>query len=105
MEQVRKDLRDLKHDLKTDFNNQLENVNSTLKDLATATKELIRVDGDVRVLREAVGRIGKESDDHEKRLRLLEGKPGRRYDKVIDRLITVAIGAGVGFIISHLVGT
>lgn len=53
---------------------QLGVVNVELRELTKALRDLIRLDGDIRRLQDAVGRIGRETEDHEKRLRVIESR-------------------------------
>ncbi len=42
-----------------------------------------------------------ELSDHEKRLRVLEGASGKRWDSVVTALISVIAGAIAGLIMGH----
>lgn len=68
-----------------------------MKELTKAMKELIRIDGDIKRLGDMVMRIGKESDDHETRLRMLEGKPGRFMERILTHFLSSLVGGFVVF--------
>ena len=73
-----------------------------VKELTKALRELIRIDGDIKRLSEAIGRIGGESEDHEARLRVLESRGGRRMEALITHGLSVGIGCMVMFLIGKL---
>lgn len=58
--------------LSRDVTNQLSGVRTEIKELTSALRDLIRMDGEIKNVNVLVARIGREVDDHEKRLRELE---------------------------------
>ena len=58
--------------LRQDVSEQFSGIRSDIKDLTKALRELIRLDGEVKSVRDLSNRIGKQVDDHEKRIRTLE---------------------------------
>ncbi len=87
---------------------RFDRVHDDLKDLTKALRDLIRIDGDIRRLQDATGRIGRECEDHEKRLRVLEqdGAGTRVKVGVIGRgqlLLFSTIAAGLGAVFSGVV--
>jgi len=85
--------------LKKDFSNQFSGVRSDIKELTKALHDLIRLDGDIKRQSDAVGRIGREVEDHEKRIRVLEvAAPGTKksvgfMDKLFERSVFLIVGA------------
>jgi len=70
------DIQALEHKLETfrdEIGGRFDRVHDDLKELTKALRDLIRLDGDIRRLQDAMSRIGHESGDHELRLRELEG--------------------------------
>jgi len=66
---------ELKSDMesfKKSVNDQLEGVKQELRELTNALRELIRIDGDIKRVQDAMSRIGHQVDDHETRLRNVE---------------------------------
>lgn len=57
--------------LRTEVSQQLSGMRAELKQMTELMRELVRLDGDMKRLSDAIGRIGKESEDHENRLRTL----------------------------------
>jgi hypothetical protein len=58
--------------LKVSVNEQFDGVRNDLKELTSALRDLIRLDGDIKRVQDAVHRIGTQVDDHETRLRGVE---------------------------------
>lgn len=73
--------------LRSEVSARFDLVHDDLKELTKALRELIRLDGDIRRLQDAIGRIGRTSDDHENRLRLVEAAAtaGATQSKHLDR--------------------
>lgn len=105
------ELKDLEQKLETfrsEVGERFDRVHDDLKDLTKALRDLIRLDGDIRRLQDAIGRIGRESGDHEKRLRVLEEATAGQRVKVgvIGRgqlLIFSTIAAAAGAVFSGVV--
>lgn len=57
--------------LRNDVNRQMSGIQSELKQMTETMQEMVRLEGDQHRLWDAVQRIGKESDDHEHRIRTL----------------------------------
>jgi len=69
------DLQSLDKKLETfrgEIGERFDRVHDDLKELTKALRDLIRLDGDIRRLQDAIGRIGRATDDHETRLRAVE---------------------------------
>jgi len=79
------------------IDNELKKVNQSLTDL-------IRIDGDIRRIEEKIDRIGLENDDHENRIRELEAKSGKVYERVVGHVLSVSIGGVVVFFIMKALG-
>ena len=45
----------------------------------------------------------KQGEDHEKRLRTLEGKSGKRWDGLISQAISIVVAAVIGGFIGHFI--
>lgn len=73
--------------LRAEVSARFDLVHEDLKELTKALRELIRLDGDIRRLQDAIGRIGRTSDDHELRLRTVESAvtTGAVQSKHLDR--------------------
>lgn len=84
--------------LRSSVNEQFGAVREDLRELTAAFRELIRMDGDMRRINDALARIGAQVDDHEKRLRLLENghaADGVRIggnERIVWLFVTVAAG-------------
>lgn len=59
-------------DFRVEVRKRMDTVGDELRELTKALRELIRIDGDIRRIQDAVGRIGRQVDDHEERTRALE---------------------------------
>lgn len=59
-------------DFRREVRGRMDTVGEELKELTKALRDLIRLDGDIRRIQDAVGRIGRQADDHEERMRALE---------------------------------
>ncbi len=46
----------------------------------------------------AIGRL----DDHEKRLRSLEGKAGHRWETLLSDALKICLAAGLGFVLAQI---
>ena len=99
--------------LRTELGRRFDTVQEELKELTKALRDLIRLDGDIRRLQDAVGRIGRETEDHEKRLRTLEGSGAatqatvKHADRQSWLIITAAaslLSGLVVFLLTHLIG-
>ena len=69
------DVDEIKRDLesfKKSIGGRLDGVQSELRELTKALRELIRIDGDIKRVQDAMARIGRQVDDHEERLRTVE---------------------------------
>jgi len=55
-----------------DLRGDVGDIKKDLRGLTQALRDLIRLDGDIKSLRETVARIGKQIDDNELRMRALE---------------------------------
>jgi hypothetical protein len=73
-----------------------------VKEISDSLRELIRIDGDMKRIGDAVGRIGKETADHESRLRVLELKGGKLLERLMTHGLSVAIGGAVMFFIGKM---
>lgn len=58
--------------LSQNVNSQLSGVRTDIKELTSALRDLIRMDGEIKNISLLVNRIGGEVDDHEERMRKLE---------------------------------
>ncbi len=99
-------LREEVQNLRVDVRNNMGELRTDIKELTKAFRELVRIDGDVNRLRDAVGRIGKEVEDHEKRLRAIEAVAPETRTKLHfgERLLWAAVSVGVGvlvYVITH----
>lgn len=103
----------LKQDLdefKSDVRAQFDGVRADLKDLTQALRDLIRLDGDIKRLQDAVGRIGLESDDHERRLRALEKADAHQaksvglFDGLVHHALVLLVGAVIGALLIKTAG-
>ena len=98
-------------DFRTEVREQFNRVGDELKELTQALRDLIRIDGDIRRLREAIKRIGGQVDDHEKRLRSAEraGTASHTETKQHDRLLWLIVVASsnvlTGFIVYAITRT
>jgi len=96
-------------DFKRDVSNQFAGVRSDIKELTSALRDLIRLDGDIKRQSDAVGRIGREVEDHEDRIRALEvtgagtKKTVSLMDKVLERGALLVVGAFIMKAVSGLV--
>lgn len=102
VETLERKLEEMRDDVRTQF----AEVRDDLKELTKALRELIRLDGDIRRLQDACGRIGRESEDHEKRLRALEQTRGADAMTVkhLDRTQWLQITTVVSIIASVIAG-
>lgn len=100
-------------DLRKEVSGRFDSMQEDIKELTKALRDLIRIDGDIRRLQDSVGRIGRETEDHEKRVRLLEGSGVATQSDIkhADRqswlLITAAaslLTALVVFLLTQVVG-
>lgn len=66
--------------MRLSFNEQFVGVRQDIKELTAAFRELIRMDGDLKRINDAMARIGSQVDDHEQRLRFVEN--GHAGDRV-----------------------
>lgn len=88
------------NEFKTEVRTQFKEVRKGIADLTDALRELVRVDGNVLRIEEKVDRMGEEVDDHEARIRVLEEKPGRMFEVLIQRLVLLAAGGAFGYVAS-----
>lgn len=56
------------------------------------------------VLTQLQTRHDDEIRDHENRIRTIEGKPAKRWDGVVQQIITILLAGGMGGIVSRLFG-
>lgn len=97
------DADDLKTDMesfKKSINGQLEGVKQELRELTNALRELIRIDGDIKRVQDAMSRIGRQVDDHEIRVRKVENSGSVNATRLssAERVIWLAIMFAVGVI-------
>jgi hypothetical protein len=95
---------------KKDVSDQFAGVRSDIKDLTKALRDLIILDGDIKRQSDVVARVGREVEDHEKRIRSLEvtgagtKKTVTLMDKVFERGALLLIGAVLMKVINTVVG-
>lgn len=82
-----------------DLGEDVSGINKELKTMNNSLTDLIKIDGNIRRLEEKIDRIGTEKDDHESRLRLLESKSGKMFEKILGHLISVSAGAICTFLL------
>jgi len=76
--------------------------------LTEALRDLIRIDGDMKRIQDAQSRIGRQVDDHETRLRVVEiaqpsaKRASRFMDKIPEWLISASLGGIAVYIAQHL---
>lgn len=92
--------------LRENVNEQFSGVREDIKELTAAFRELIRMDGDLKRVNDAMSRIGKQVDDHEERLRRMEN--GQAADSVrvgtSERMFWIIVTGVVGvvtFFLTH----
>ncbi len=94
------------HGLEGRFEQFRSDVNSKLDGIGQALQELIRLDGDIKRQQDAIVRIGRQVDSHETRMRDLEkgsalnSRSVGRFDRLVDRVLMVLVGALVMYAIS-----
>lgn len=79
-------------------------IKTELKQVNESLKHLIRIDGDIKRVEEKIDRIGKESKDHEDRLRNLESKPGLFFGSVVKHMVSASAGAVAVFFVMKVMG-
>lgn len=87
---------------RTEVAAQLGGVRDEIRELTVAFRELIKLDGDIKRTNDAVGRIGRESDDHEIRLRALEAISAKNgaIMGMSGTAASLAAGAGASLIVA-----
>ena len=103
--------------LRSNVSGQLTGVRSDIKELTQALRELIRLDGDLKRQNDALGRIGRQVDNHDARLHEIEsvrlpaletaraatsvsvGHSNRMYWLLVTAGASVFTGAIVGMIV------
>jgi len=89
---------DQKVDLLTE---NVTGINAELKKVNESLTHLIRIDGDIRRIEEKTDRIGLENDDHENRIRAMETKSGKLFERIVGHVISVSAGAVVVYVIMN----
>ena len=81
--------------LRTEFQAEFRGVRGDLKEQTKALQELVRLDGDISRLDDAMHRIGHEAKDHEKRIRELEMNThtNSRTREWFERIVLIGFGA------------
>ena len=87
-----------------DMGKNITGINNELKQVNESLKHLIRIDGDIKRIEEKIDRIGTQSDDHEKRLRCLENKSGALFERLIGHILSATIGGVSMFFIFKVIG-
>lgn len=84
--------------LRTSVNAQLEGMRKDIKDLTSAFRDLVRIDGDIQRTNDALVRIGRQVDDHEERLRSVENSQAADQVRIgsSERMFWVVFSAVVG---------
>ena len=90
------------NDPRVELKDLRKEVTSRLDKLAEALGSLIRVEERLSRQNDALGRIGREVDDHEARIRVIEAR--QNSDKVRWHLSTWVVALGVTAVASILVG-
>ena len=87
-------------DFRKEVREQMSSVGDELKELTKALRDLIRLDGDIRRIQDAVGRIGRQADDHEIRVRRIESLCQSQEGSVknISNIQMMFMAAGFSFI-------
>lgn len=76
-----------------------------VKELTAALRELVRIDGETKRQNDALRRIGVQTDDHEKRLRVVERGDARaqadlqHHDRRVTWIYTIAGAALSGLLV------
>ena len=82
-----------------DLGEDVSNINNELKTMNSSLSDLIRIDGNILRLEEKLNRIGTEKDDHEDRIRALESKSGRLFERILGYAISVSVGGVCTFLL------
>jgi septal ring factor EnvC (AmiA/AmiB activator) len=92
-------------EFRAEVRQRFDRVGEDLKELTKALRDLIRLDGDIRRLAEAVKRIGTQVDDHEGRLRAVEanGTAAQADTKHHDKLLWFIVIAASNVVTAILV--
>ncbi len=73
-----------------------------IDEIAKRQDDLDELVGVVRVLASREQRVEDDVKEIKKDVKTLTGKPAKRWDKLIEALLTAAMGAIVGFVLARL---
>ena len=96
-------------EFKAEVRHRFDRVHEDLKEMTQALRELVRLDGNIKRLEEAVGRIGDEVRDQEKRLRTLEHRGAGTAKtiggvEVFARYAAAAVAGGLVTAVAQVMG-
>lgn len=73
-----------------------------IDDLEQRQNDLDELVGVVKVLADREGRVEEDVREIKSEVKTLTGKPGQRWEKLLEVILTVVVGAVVGFILAKI---